>query len=689
MLNQEEIKSILTEINKAVQKHLKEDVIYYCTPIKTEKGIIEREVFFFDETNQKIMYGDDLIMKINQIVSKLPKNFENIIKSQATFLMLEFKLEKGKDIEMKVFTPEMLLKEIKRELIVDGKKHNLDEAFQKGWQKIDFSLKKDKLQKTSTYSLQTTRRLITNDEECFDTEDYTEILFYALDQSIKTLVVSFDKNNAIFQSEPPFEEHGLPAIENFEMPVSNEKEEKILTMLKEINEGLQPHLKEGVTYYSTPMRDKYGTSNWSIFVFDENEEKDHAKAQEINEEIDKLDYQFNDIVSFYKPFTIVEFKIAKGSIIEMKAFTPEMLLKEIKRILKVEILQLKEGGVFEKGWLKIDFFIQAKGLSKKVLHSIQTNQNLQTREMEMFGLADITNVLFYALEEDIKSLQIVYDENDFNLQSEPVFENYALKVIEDINIPQEKAFEKRVKEQQEVEKMRQGFYNSLGKVYEEAIYFDVDGFNAARWPGSKSAYYTERARVIYTDKTTILITEGLTDLYNDSSKDPENKYNGLGAEFYVEFDGIHEFNIIKDHFLVAVMNSLIQVAIKHGDFIDSFIKRHGTTTVQFNVQDIDLYCVRGEEVENQSIEDFFLKKHYAKKKKFGVLLSMPSKIIPEKMSLTREEVLLIGIKPFGQIWIAREKLLSKDDEVVKQTREKMIKSFQTIRGGRTPITYHK
>lgn len=467
-----------------------------------------------------------------------------------------------------------------------------------------------------------------------------------------------------------------------------EKQQKLNGLLQTINEAAQPHLQEGITYYSTPVRTARGSSNWSVFIWNENQEKDYQNAKVVDEAIDEASNDFTDAVRFYPAHTIVEFKLQKGQDIQATAFTPEMLLNEIKRILQVDS-QTLEKEELQKGWCRIDFFVQAYALSKRVLRSVQTNQRLITSDSELFGLSDVTEALYYTLGESLQTLQVIYEGNQFTFQASPAFPELPAEALKDIEIPQETSFEKRSTEASQVIEMRQQFYQTLGKVEQDPIYLNVGGFRDAPWPGDKTAYHTEMLRVIHTESTTILITNGLTNIYSNPKHDPDNKYNGLGAEFYVEFDGIHDFARMRDHFMTAVLNSVAQVALRHGDFVDSVMKKHGTATIQFNVNDVELYCVRGEEVANQGIEDFFLKKHYSKKKKFGVLLNMPSENVPAKMPLTREDVMLIGVKPFGQIWIARDKLLNKDEAVVKSVREKMIKSFQNIRGGRTLVTYHK
>ena len=71
------------------------------------------------------------------------------------------------------------------------------------------------------------------------------------------------------------------------------------------------------------------------------------------------------------------------------------------------------------------------------------------------------------------------------------------------------------------------------------------------WPDDSTTRASAKLRVIHGKDSTILITDGLSDIYSNFNLDKKIKYNGIGAEFYIEFAGRIEFEDVCGHFLVS------------------------------------------------------------------------------------------------------------------------------------------
>jgi hypothetical protein len=192
-------------------------------------------------------------------------------------------------------------------------------------------------------------------------------------------------------------------------------------------------------------------------------------------------------------------------------------------------------------------------------------------------------------------------------------------------------------------------------------------------------------RVIYTADSTVLITDGLSDVYL-GRKDHE-QYNGTGLEFYIEFEGHVPFQTAKDHFCLALMNSVSQIALNHGDF-KKLMEKHTYTTIEFNEGNVELWVVKDND-SNNDIRTFFQDKQY-KGDKFGTFLGMGSKYVPASMKLNKEEVLLVNVKPFGQEWLKPAKLRNKSEEVQQKTRLGMMDQWNASgEGNRIPVSYNE
>ena len=72
------------------------------------------------------------------------------------------------------------------------------------------------------------------------------------------------------------------------------------------------------------------------------------------------------------------------------------------------------------------------------------------------------------------------------------------------------------------------------------------------------------------------------------------------------------------------------------------------------------------------------------------MLGMESKLVPQRVQLNLEEVLVINIKPVDSMWLKASKLRSEDDDVAKVAREAIISEWKEKgEWNLVPLTYQK
>jgi hypothetical protein len=464
-------------------------------------------------------------------------------------------------------------------------------------------------------------------------------------------------------------------------------------LLQKAGEALDDVLKAGRIYYQEKIKTKYGSQGGSIYFVENGVTYDYRNQDDtmreemdaIDTKLDSLAHDMNPDVLFraQAPFTKVQFIFQKGKPVVFKALHVTELLDNLKKhILHDNQTRIKEGDEFEYMESLIRFVSQAGELGMFIDTTFKTKNSM--RSSAHLSDDSALECLYAALGKNIQSLYLKLENGTLTAQSEPAFPEWNLSELKIKGIELEEAYRKSKTDFEEAQKLRHEHYNSFGKMDERPIYLNIGGFRSINWPENSHSHISEIMRVIYTSDSTVLITDGMSDVYL-GRKDHE-QYNGTGLEFYIEFDGHVPFETVKDHFCLALMNSVSQIALNHGDF-KKLMENYTYTTIEFNEGNVELWVVKNNN-SNQDIKTFFEDKQY-KGDKFGTLLGMESARIPKSMTLNKEGVLLVNIKPFGQEWLKPAKLKNKSEDVQAKTRLAMMETFRKAgEANKIPVSYN-
>lgn len=459
-------------------------------------------------------------------------------------------------------------------------------------------------------------------------------------------------------------------------------------ILKVMSDAVNPHLEDGITYYASPVKSKSGSSGGMVYTIDDGIMNIRDFEDPVYKAVDELPYGKNisSLIQDFDAYSKIRFTFEKGKPVEMKKCTPQMLMEDM-------VLEFNKGiqnhSDEEVEYIEaiMEFFPQADETGMNVICSRKMKDKMHTFDFVLDG-SDEVECLYHALDKKPEKMHLLYKDGQLKLTASPAFPEYGIEKMTVTEIEGEPEVMAHYEEAKQVESMRLDFFKSLGELHEEIIYLNVGGFRDYPWPGYSTAHRVAKMRVIYTDATTILITDGLTDLYSDRSQDKDNKYNGIGLEFYMEFEGKVPFNDVKNHYMIPLLNSMTQVAIAHGDF-RAYIDRKTTSTIEFTVANVETWTVLDNNSNNE-ISSFFPESDYAENGIIGLVLGMKSDKVPEKLKLTREEVLLLNAKPFGQRWLTSDKLKGDDDSVVDKVRQELIKELEEKDNGNLiPESYVK
>lgn len=465
-------------------------------------------------------------------------------------------------------------------------------------------------------------------------------------------------------------------------------------LLKQAGEALNDVLKEGRIYYQEKIKTRYGSQGGSIYFIENGTLYDYSnqddamqeEVQAIDDTFDRLPREINPEVLFQAqpPFTKVQFIFQKNQPVIFKAMNVTELLEALKtHTLRNYSTRLKEGDEFEYMESLIRFEPQADKIGMFIETSLKTKNTM--RSLGNLNDDSALDCLYAALDQKINRLYLKLENDTLTAQSEPAFPEWGLKAIEKESIVLEPAYQKSKDDFIEAQRLRHETYHRLGKMDEKLIYLNIGGFRSINWPENSHSHISEIMRVIYTADSTVLITDGMSDVYL-GRKDHE-QYNGTGMEFYVEFEGHVPFNTVKDHFCLALLNSITQIALNHGDY-KKLMEKYTYTTIEFNQGNVELWVVRDND-SNNDIKTFFEDKQY-KGDKFGALMGMESAHVPKSMKLNKEEVLLVNVKPFGQEWLKPAKLKNKSEEVQTQTRLDMMEKFRKSgEANKIPVSYNQ
>lgn len=482
------------------------------------------------------------------------------------------------------------------------------------------------------------------------------------------------------------------------MDITTEQSE----LMQRISAHLDPHLKEGRTYHQEFYKSEYGSQGGSIFFVMDGKSYDLSYAYNnaedpITEGLEALDELISDmrgsldISDLYYGLpanTKVRFTYTKGQPMEMLVMEVQHLLADLKETLREKPFRYNpDNHTFIKSEAIIRFEQQEGEIGLYADATVVTSGKSQS--LNFAADTDLIRCIYKALGGNVEKLYYKLEGDSFIVQSEPGFPEYGIPQLEASNetIELDPEYKKRRDAQKEAIRLRNDFYTTLGKVDERKIYLSVGGFRSNSWPEGSHYHTSEVLRVIYTDDSTIVITDGLSDVYSSERSDANIEYNGIGAEMYIEFEGHVGVETIKEHFCTALLNSVTQIAIEHGDF-KALIEKNEHLTIEFREDNVELWCIKGMMSATKGISTFFRHGQYAGDD-FGAFINMPSKNVPAKLKLNLEEILLVNVKPFTNEWLTSYKLRTEEgEEAKKEVRLEMMAQFEASgEGNKIPLTY--
>ncbi|MEO4006509.1 hypothetical protein [Flavobacterium sp. CAU 1735] len=473
---------------------------------------------------------------------------------------------------------------------------------------------------------------------------------------------------------------------------------KKLELMRTIGEAYSPYLETGKSYHKDVTKSTYGAQSSGIFYtkdgikYNHNTNLPEKERKKLNKELRELGDKISelrgiaDLNELYNDLpgnTQIRFTFIKDEPVAMQIYGVAELISGIKEELLEKTMGVTDQGAFKKAAGIGDFVEQADKINIAGNYSVEFENKTFSRT-SFYGLGiDLLNT---ALGDQLQRIWFHLEDDKLTVQTEPAFPEHGLHAIEDASVDLDPAFAKRKEATAEAIRLRHEFFRSVGTLHDEILYLNIGGFRDHNWPGYTSGTIAAKFRVIYTENTTIVITDGLSDIYAKEQEDKELAYNGTGAEYYLEFDSIVPFYKVRDHYALALLNSVTQVALRHGKFKE-LIEKFESLTLQFNTADVETWVIRDNDANNEPTT-FFNSTQYDAKKPFGTLLTLGSKSLPKHIRLNIEEIALISVKPFGKEWFGKDKLSNSDEAVKTATRMNMIKAFEADGSFHTiPVSY--
>ncbi|MCW4468118.1 hypothetical protein OGH69_04000 [Flavobacterium sp. MFBS3-15] len=457
-------------------------------------------------------------------------------------------------------------------------------------------------------------------------------------------------------------------------------------LMRTIGEAYSPYLEAGKVYHVDVTKGTYGGQQSGIYYTKDGKKYSpysNLPPQErkaLDEELRKLNnatdelrstIDLGDLYDDLPGNTQVRFTFIKDEPVAMQVYG----VADLIGMLEERILEKAEGvtdqGAFKKAEGMGEFTEQADKVSIAGSYSIAFENKIFSLS-SFYGMGlDLLNV---ALGNQLQRIWFRLENDVLTVQTEPAFPEHGLHGIENNAIALDPEYAKRKEAIAEAIRLRHDFFRSAGTLHDEILYLNLGGFRDHNWPGYTTGTIAAKFRVIYTENTTIVITDGLSDIYANERDDKELAHNGIGAEFYVEFDSIVPFYKVRDHYMMALLNSVTQIALRHGQF-RALIEKFESLTLQFNTSDVETWVIRDNDSNNEA-GTFFNSSQYDANAPFGALLTMASKSLPKRIKLNIEEVALVCVKPFGKEWFGSDRLSHPDEEVKTAARMAMIKGFE-------------
>lgn len=471
--------------------------------------------------------------------------------------------------------------------------------------------------------------------------------------------------------------------------LNSEKAQKMITELSEKMDGL---LIAGRTYHSISYRDKYGSSGSGISFHENGKRYDYShsgnyKEDEIKKHIDGLrECRYSDLITFFPVYSKIKFTFKKGERINAERYSIPMLLDDIKNETEhTASIHCGDDSTFIKAETLIHFKKEAGETALFIDATYHYNDKVKS-----FGHAITKDILpiYHQLGGTLRSLYFLCENGTIKVQSDPACEDVGFEPLMISHIELSPEYKKEKEIAAKAKKLRHDFFSSLGKLDERIIYLRIGGFRNHPWPENSTSHNSCKMRVIHAPESTILITDGLSDIYKDFYHGKNSQYNGIGAEFYMEFYGNIPYEVIHEHFAVALVNSVSQIAIAHGDF-KVLIENHREISLEFTEENIELW-INKENNANQDLSTFLVQDNFFMHGSFAVLLGMESQTVPQKLQMNLEEILLVSIKPVGKEWLSNTRLRSDDDEVAKEARQNIMREWKEKgEWNLLPLTYQK
>lgn len=458
--------------------------------------------------------------------------------------------------------------------------------------------------------------------------------------------------------------------------------EEAQSMMAEVFEKLQPLLIEGREYFTEITKTKYGSTGGTVKFRENGIVYNSNSSNEIEEHLDKIEEtRLHSLIDFFPAHSKVRFTFKKGESIVAEEYTVAMYLEDIKYSIENESYRDEKT---VKSEMLARFHQEADELGMFIDSTVYYDDSTMRSFDFMRNSKDLESI--YHLVGGMEAFYFKYENGKIEAQSIPAFEEHGLSLLAIDHIEVEPEYKNRKDAFKEGVKLRHDFFRSLGTLDDRIIYLRVGGFRDYSWPEDSTVHNSCKMRVIHTPETTILVTDGLTDIYTSPRDDENMQYNGIGAEFYMEFYGDIPFEVMHKHFAMALINSTSQVALGHGD-IKNLMLANQYFSVEFTEDNIELWVNR-ENNENHSLRSFLTPGRFLKDGSLGVMLGMESKLVPQKVKLNLEEILMISIKPFDAKWLKRTKLRSKDNDIVNAAKGEIIQGWkENGEMNLVPLTY--
>lgn len=171
--------------------------------------------------------------------------------------------------------------------------------------------------------------------------------------------------------------------------------------------------------------------------------------------------------------------------------------------------------------------------------------------------------------------------------------------------------------------IRNEFWSKIGTVHPDVVTHIINPafMGGPAWPSIRQAFLK-----IDTPTGTIIATDGLSDPYSDFDENPDNqKYNGIGCEFYIECDElIEQFEALRSSWQFHVLYQAAQLAADNANISGVF----------------DKYTYLSTELYDTNLPDEFINADG----RAAVLMGLPSSIVSSRLELSLETVRMVNVK---------------------------------------------